>query len=102
MYEEARHEPLIEAEWNQELALEAIDRIVGETDARFDPQRLWPIHPLDKFTDTPTDLFGCSISARRMIWALDYLNVVGATAMKLDYANSLVDLAANNRADLTP
>ena len=101
MYEEARHEPLIEAEWNQELALEAIDRIVGETHARFDPQKLWPIHPLDKFTDTPTEPFRMLyFGAAGVIWALDYLNVVGATAMKLDYANSLVDLAAKNRADM--
>ena len=38
--------------------------------------------------------------AAGVIWALDYLNGVGATAMKLDYANSLVDLAAKNRADM--
>ena len=101
MYEEARHEPLIEAEWNQELALEAIDRIVGETHARFDPQKLWPIHPLDKFTDTPTEPFRMLyFGAAGVIWALDYLNVVGATAMKLDYSHALVDLAAKNRADM--
>ena len=38
--------------------------------------------------------------AAGVIWALDYLNVVGATAMKRDYADSLVDLAAKNRADM--
>ena len=101
MYEEARHEPLVDAEWNQQLALEAINRIVGDTHARFDPQKLWPIHPLDKFTDTPTEPFRMLyFGAAGVIWALDYLNVVGATAMKHDYANSLVDLAAKNRADM--
>ena len=101
MYEEARHEPLIEAEWNQELALEAIDRIVRETHARFDPQTLWPIHPLDKFSDSPTEPFRMLyFGAAGVIWALHYLNVVGATAMKRDFAASLIDLAAKNRAAL--
>ena len=83
MYEEARHEPLIEAEWNPELALEAIDRIVRDTHARFDPQTLWPIHPLDKLSDNPTEPFRMLyFGAAGVIWALDYLNGVGATAME--------------------
>ena len=87
MYQEARHEPLIEAEWQQESALGAIDRIVRDTHARFDPQKLWPIHPLDKLSDNPTEPFKMLyFGAAGVIWALDYLNVVGATAMKRDYA----------------
>ena len=101
MYEEARHEPLIVAEWSQELALEAIDRIVRETHARFDPQTLWPIHPLDKFSDSPTEPFRMLyFGAAGVIWALHYLNVVGATAVKRDFAAALIDLAAKNRAAL--
>ena len=83
------------------IALEAIYRIVRDTHARFDPQKLWPIHPLDKFTDTPPEPFRMLFfGAAGVIWALDLLNVVGATAMKLDYADSLVELAAKNRADI--
>ncbi len=101
MYEEARHEPLIEAEWNQELTLEVIDRIARETHARFDPQTLWPIHPLDKFSDSPTEPFRMLyFGAAGVIWALHYLNVVGATAMKRDFAAAFIDLAAKNRAAL--
>ena len=101
MYEEARHEPLIEAEWQQEPALAAIDRIVRDTHVRFDPQTLWPIHPLDKFSDKPTEPFRMLyFGAAGVLWALHYLNVVGATAMKRDFAESLIDLAAKNRAAL--
>src|SRR5688572_8224242 len=101
MYQEARHEPLIEAEWQQESALVAIDRIVRDTHARFDPRTLWPIHPLDKLSDNPAEPFRMLyFGAAGVLWALDYLNAVGATAMQRDYADSLVDLAMKNRAAL--
>jgi hypothetical protein len=38
--------------------------------------------------------------AAGVIWALNYLHQVGATAMTRDYSNSLVELASMNRADL--
>ena len=101
MYQEARHEPLIEAEWQQESALGAIDRIVRDTHARFDPQTLWPIHPLDKLSDNPTEPFRMLyFGAAGVLWALHYLNVVGATAMKRDFAELFSDLAMKNRAAL--
>ena len=101
MYQEARHEPLIEAEWQQESALGAIDRIVRDTHARFDPQTLWPIHPLDKLSDNPTEPFRMLyFGAAGVLWALHYLNVVGATAMKRDFAELFIDLAMKNRAAL--
>ena len=101
MYDVTRHEPLIEAEWNQELALAAIDRIVRDTHARFDRQKLWPIHPLDKITDEPTKPFRMLyFGAAGVIWALDHLRVVGATAMQRDFKDALIDLAAKNRAEM--
>ena len=101
MYDVTRHEPLIEAEWNQELALAAIDRIVRDTHARFDPEKLWPVHPLDKITDEPTKPFRMLyFGAAGVIWALDHLRVVGATAMQRDFKDALIDLAAKNRAEM--
>lgn len=101
MYQPARHEPLIEAEWNQEPARAAIDWIVSDTHERFDPQTLWPIHPLDKFSDNRSPpcrmlYFG----AAGVIWALSYLNRVGATEVTHDYTTTLAELAPENRADL--
>lgn len=101
MYDVTRHEPLIEAEWNQELALAAIDRIIRDTHARFDRQQLWPIHPLDKISDEPTKPFRMLyFGAAGVIWALDYLRVAGATAMQRDFKDTLIDLAAKNRAEM--
>ena len=101
MYEEARHETLIQTEWNPQDALAAIDRIVRDTQSRFERRSLWPIHPLDKFTDTPTAPFKMLyFGAAGVIWALDYLSALGAAAKKPDYASSLIDLAAQNRAEM--
>ena len=40
MYETARHEPLIEPQWDEERVVAAIDEIVRDTYSRFDPQKL--------------------------------------------------------------
>jgi hypothetical protein len=86
MYEQARHERLIEAQWDEERALATIDQIVRDTCSRFDPQKLWPIHPLDLFRNGLTEpLKMLYFGAAGVIWALDYLNKIGATAVKEDF-----------------
>lgn len=101
MYDETRHEPLIKTEWNPDSALAAIDRIVRDTHEHFDRQSLWPIHPLDKFSDSSTAPYRMLyFGAAGVVWALDYLNAVGATRMKRDYTDSLIDLAAKNRGEM--
>ena len=54
MYEEARHEALIEEDWDEDRAVRVIDELVRDTRERFDQHKLWPIHPLDKFRDNLT------------------------------------------------
>ncbi len=84
-----------------ELALAAIYRIVRDTHERFDPHNFGRSILSQNSARHPTEPFRCSyFGAAGVIWALDYLNAVGATAMKRDYADSLVELAAKNRADL--
>jgi lantibiotic modifying enzyme len=101
MYEEARHEPLIEAEWNPELALETIERIVRDTLAHFDPQYLWPVHPLDRpDADRSKPFRMLYFGAAGVIWALNYLHQVGATTEAHDFSSTLAALARQNRADL--
>ena len=70
MYEEARHEALIEEDWDEDRAVRVIDEIVRDTRERFDQHRLWPIHPLDKFRDNLTEHSKCSILARRELFGL--------------------------------
>src|SRR5688572_3567781 len=71
MYEAARHEPLSGEPWAPALARTAIDEIVADAIARFDPARFWPAHPLDEgFRDGSATLYA---GASGVIWALDYL-----------------------------
>ncbi|SRR6266850_7992097 len=101
MYEEARHEPLIETEWDEERARDAIDLIVRDTHAHFDPQKLWPMHFLDRLGDDLHVSFKMLyFGAAGVIWALDYLNRIGATKIERDYSSSMVPFAPTNRTDL--
>ena len=101
MYEQARHELLVEQDWDESRAREVIERIVQNTDARFDPDNLWPIHSLDRFSDHHQKPFRMLYSgAAGVIWALHYLNEIGAVKSGRDYSNSLAGLAQQNRADL--
>ena len=101
MYEEARHEPLIESDWDEEQARAAIDRIVRDTHAHFDSQKLWPVHPLDRIRDDPNLTFRMLyFGAAGVIWALDYLSRFGATTIESDYLSSMIPFAQTNRRDL--
>ena len=101
MYEKARHEALIEEDWDADRVVRVIDEIVRDTRGRFDQHKLWPIHPLDKFRDNLTEpLKMLYFGAAGVIWALDYLNKVGATAVKEDYSMALNELALKNRVEM--
>ena len=101
MYEEARHEPLIEAEWNEERAHSATDQIVRDTYAQFDSQKLWPLHPLDRFAEKlPESLQMLYFGAAGVIWALDYLSRLISTGGNLDLTTNLNQLADQNRLEM--
>lgn len=101
MYEQARHEQLIEAEWNEERAYSAIDQIVRDTHALCDSQRLWPIHPLDRFTEKlPESLKMLYFGAAGVIWALHYLSPAVSTGGKLDLETTLNQLADQNHLEM--
>lgn len=99
MFEATRHEPLSERDWNENEARAAIERIVQDTHARFDPHYLWPVHPLDRASaGMPFRML--YFGAAGVIWALHYLHRIGATAVTHDYATTLAELAPQNRVDL--
>ncbi len=62
----------------------AIEEIVEDAIAHFDPQRFWPRHPRD---DEVTEDGNASlyIGATGVIWALDYLARAGATEARYDF-----------------
>lgn len=52
LFEPARHEPLVDAAWDEAAARAAIVRIVADTEAAMLPDASWPWHPLD-LSETP-------------------------------------------------
>jgi Lanthionine synthetase C-like protein len=86
LYDPERHAPLSGAPWDPAAAQAAIDEIVADTRAAYDPGRLWPAHPLDDgVRDGSTTLY---FGAAGVFWALRYLG----QALEFD----LEQLAARN------
>lgn len=96
LFSQDRHEPLNAPAWDEDRARGAIERIVRETETRFSPQDLWPMHPQDDKDPAPQYLlyFGAS----GVIWALRYLEALGAVRLERDYAPFVEQLLALNRA----
>jgi hypothetical protein len=101
LYEAERHERLIGAAWDEQRARDAIDRIVADTHRSFDPDALWPIHPLDRSPERPPDSIKYIYhGAAGVIWALNYLNETGAVAVKRDYLPTVRQLIPLIRDDI--
>src|SRR5580692_735890 len=101
LYEAERHERLTESEWNQDRALDAIERIVSDTHRISDPRALWPIHPLDRSPERPPDSIKYMYhGAAGVIWALNYLNETRAIAVERDYLPTVRQLIPLIRDDM--
>ncbi|HEY1929817.1 MAG TPA: LanC-like protein [Caulobacteraceae bacterium] len=95
LYEQSRHERLAEIPWDAGAARAAIESIVAHTRSAFTPDGLWPVHP----DDGPPEwgaLTGLYFGAAGVIWALDYLQRVGAAPEGPSFAEHLGDIQARN------
>lgn len=91
LYQPDRHEPLDPADehgWDGARARACIAAIVRDTEARFSPQRGWPVHPLDlepgddPQAGNPSLYFGtCGV-----LWALHHLQSTGACTLERDWS----------------
>src|SRR5476649_2084619 len=96
-----RHEPLTGREWDEDKAREALGRIVADTEAAFDPDGLWPIHPADLSPERPPDcLKPVYHGAAGVIWALTRLAETGGATLQRDYLPTALDLDRRQREDL--
>ena len=86
------HEGLAGEAWSESRARDAIAAICGDAEAAFDPERLWPVHPLDGEV-TPDELLTLYLGGAGMVWALDRLARAGVHAPARDWA----DVAATSR-----
>jgi Lanthionine synthetase C-like protein len=102
LHDSTRHETLQPMRWDEARARAAIERIVGDTEARFVPGRYWPLHPrdVDGDEDPAHPATGLYYGACGVIWALQYLQSVGAATLSRRYGDELDTLLIRNRATL--
>jgi Lanthionine synthetase C-like protein len=99
MLDHARHVPLQPLAWTANEACSAIDEIVSDALTSFDERRFWPSHPLeDGLPDGHPSLYA---GATGVIWALQYLERIGATESHFDFRPVLPRLIAASRAQFT-
>lgn len=100
LYDPTRHQTLRPIAWSEERAREAIDSVVSDTESRFTPDRYWPVHPRD--VEGPEDSTQLSTTlyygACGVIWALHYLQAIGAARLSRSYVGELEPLLTRNRA----
>src|SRR5216683_1084534 len=97
MIENARHVPLRPAPWDVGIATVAIDEIVSDALTHFDEEGFWPAHPQDNAKDGHSGFY---MGAAGMIWGIDYLQRVGATAPRIDFRPVLARLLATTQAEM--
>ena len=96
LFSEDRHEPVTAQRWDEGRARQAIQRIVDDTERRFSPLTLWPMHPLDSMDPSPA--YPLYMGACGVIWALRYLQAQGAASLSKDYEPFVLSLLGPNRA----
>src|SRR5262245_49641904 len=103
LHDPARHEPLLDAPWNEAVVRAAIDRIVSGTEAAFVEGRGWPAHPRDVEVGADslaTVQHSLYLGSAGVIWALRHLRDTNAAALRRDYGEFLDELLVRNRAQL--
>jgi hypothetical protein len=100
LYQPERHEPLAPRDWDPSIARAAIDSIIDDTQLRFSARGYWPLHPKDiePGDDVTQPAYPLYFGAAGVIWALRYLQDVGASAAAERYGGDLESLSARNRA----
>jgi Lanthionine synthetase C-like protein len=87
------HEGLAGDPWSERRARDAIAAICRDAEEAFDPERLWPAHPLDGEV-TPEESLTLYLGGAGMVWALDRLAGAGLHEPRRDWAAVAADLAA--------
>jgi hypothetical protein len=102
LFDPSRHELLRAIPWDEDRVRASIRQIVTDAESRFTPQAWWPPHPRDidpgedaKQPATPLYYGACGV-----VWALHYLQDVGAVHLQRNYREPtlIADLVARNNA----
>jgi len=81
------HEPLAGGEWSDAAARAAIAAICADAEAAFEPETLWPAHPLDEEGGELPSPVGIYLGASGVIWALDALARAGVATLDRSWAD---------------
>src|ERR1700675_1311766 len=100
LYDPTRHEALRPTPWNEDRARGVIERIVADTEEHYSPDRYWPVHSRDVDGDGDTTQLATSLyfGACGVIWALEYLESVGAVSLSRSYTGDLEALLTHRRS----
>src|SRR4051812_548148 len=100
LYDPQRHEALRVLPWDEAQARDTIAAIVADTESHFTQDTFWPVHPLDRESESDPVAFETPLyhGACGVIWALHYLQSSGAVRLTHSYLGGLDRLIAHNRA----
>jgi hypothetical protein len=99
LFDHARHEAVEPIPWDAQRVRETIARIVDDTSAAFTVDTLWPAHPLDLGSDADSAiaLTPLYFGATGVIWALHYLDALGAARTHTRWPEQLDSIRLRNR-----
>lgn len=95
IYDANEHEELDAPHWNESAARAFVRRTVEETDAAFDADSGWPLHPEDKYGHERGSYRGVYSGAAGTMWGLHRLAGRSGIALRNGYAAAI---AATERA----
>ena len=95
-----RHRALTHDAWSETAVRAAIEDIVADAIAQFDPETFWPAHPSDDWVGDGNPCFYWG--AAGVMWALDYLHRIGASSVTADFRPVLPKLLERTIADFRP
>ena len=91
------HEPLTERAWDESTVREAVTAINADAEAAFDPETLWPAHPMDDLEEL--DELTLYLGAAGVVWALDRLEHRGAVDLTRDWTDVAASLPTRYATD---
>ncbi len=83
LFEPARHEPLLDLEWDATRARGAIVAVVEEIEATVGTGFIWPWHPLDEGKVPEPPHKSIYLGASGVLWATWYLQRAGAVSLRI-------------------
>jgi Lanthionine synthetase C-like protein len=92
-----RHRGLTQDAWSESTARTVIDEIATDAIAEFHPDTFWPAHPSDDgVADGNTSFY---VGAAGVIWALNYLHLIGAAHVRVDFRPLMPKLLERTTAE---